>query len=37
MAHENGIANTSSIIAAAGAHTGVDITPFSIWYEVRQD
>ncbi|CAJ2505234.1 Uu.00g126280.m01.CDS01 [Anthostomella pinea] len=35
--HDNGIANASAVIAAAGKHTGIDIAPFTIFYEVRQD
>ncbi|KAH6623078.1 hypothetical protein F5144DRAFT_352417 [Chaetomium tenue] len=35
--HEEGIRNASAVIAAAGKHTGVDVAPFTIWYEERQD
>ncbi len=35
--HENGIANASAILQTAGLRTGVDVTPFTIFYEVRND
>ncbi|KAF2675591.1 hypothetical protein K458DRAFT_381227 [Lentithecium fluviatile CBS 122367] len=37
LSHEGGIANASAIIAKAGKRTGVDVTPFTIFYEVRDD
>ncbi|KAG9200840.1 hypothetical protein G6514_006548 [Epicoccum nigrum] len=35
--HEGGIANTSAILTKAGKKTGVDVAPFTIFYEVRDD
>ena len=35
--HEGGIANTSAILRSEGKLTGVDVTPFTIFYEVRND
>ena len=35
--HEGGIANTSAILTQAGKKTGVDVAPFTIFYEVRND
>ncbi|OSS44046.1 hypothetical protein B5807_11145 [Epicoccum nigrum] len=35
--HEGGIANTSAILTKAGKKTGVDVAPFTIFYEVRND
>lgn len=36
-AHEGGIANTSAILLKEGKKTGVDVEPFTIFYEVRDD
>ncbi|MCJ1425573.1 hypothetical protein MMC29_003473 [Sticta canariensis] len=36
-AHEGAIANVSTILQKAGKHTGVDVAPFTIFSEVRQD
>ncbi|MCJ1441574.1 MAG: hypothetical protein MMC23_002063 [Stictis urceolatum] len=35
--HERGIANVSSILHNSGKDSGVDISPFTIFYEVRND
>jgi hypothetical protein len=37
ISHEGGIANTSAILTRAGKKTGVDVAPFTIFYEVRDD
>jgi hypothetical protein len=37
IGHEHAITNVSASIAKLGKHTGVDITPFTIFYTVRND
>jgi len=35
--HEGGIANVSAILLKEGKRTGVDVKPFTIFYDVRND